>query len=51
MWGSCLIQGCNNHDDDFARWYYNEITKKLEEVPDGFVLLLDPQFLDMDAPF
>jgi len=48
VFGSGLVPGKNIRHRPFTWYFYNEATKTVERVPDGFVPTLDPIYLDMD---
>ncbi|KAF8173099.1 hypothetical protein BJ912DRAFT_1065367 [Pholiota molesta] len=50
IFGSGLRKGPNMRWKEFTWWYYNQVTTLVERVPFGFVPILDPQYLDMNAP-
>lgn len=50
VFGSGLVPGKNVHHCEFTWYYYNKEKKTVKIVPDGFVLMIDLNYLDMNAP-
>jgi hypothetical protein len=51
VFGSGLVPGKNIHHREFTWYYYNRETKTVEIVPKGFIPIIDPEYLDINAPF
>ena len=50
LFGKGLREGINWREAEFVWWYFNDVTKKAEIVPDGFVPDIDKEYLDPNAP-
>jgi hypothetical protein len=50
VFGSGLVPGKNVCHCEFTWYYYSQETKTVEIVPNGFIPVIDPQDLDMNAP-
>jgi hypothetical protein len=51
VFGPGLVPGTNHRAHVFEWWFYNQLTKTLEKVPDGFVPDIDQEYMDPNAPF
>jgi len=51
VFGPGLVPGTNHRAHVFEWWFYNQLTKTLEKVPDGFVPDIDQEYMDHNAPF
>ncbi|KAF8957940.1 hypothetical protein BDZ97DRAFT_1628693, partial [Flammula alnicola] len=46
VFGPGIMTGRNWREDEFVWWYFNDVTKKLEKVPDGYIPEIDQEYLD-----
>jgi hypothetical protein len=51
VFGSGIRPGRNRLSRQFKWFFYNKEKKIVEPVPRGFIPMLDPEYLDMDAPY
>lgn len=50
VFGPGIVPGKNYRAKEFEWWFYNDRTKAVEKVPDGFIPDIDPEYLDINAP-
>lgn len=44
VFGSHIVPGERWSGQDWEWWYFNQVTKRMEQVPPGYVPVLDPEF-------
>jgi hypothetical protein len=50
VFGSEIVQGRNRKSHDFSWYYFNQVTRRTEPVPEGYIPVLDPVMYPTD-PF
>jgi hypothetical protein len=46
LFGSYIVPNKHQPGQDWDWWYYNEVMKMTDPVPEGYVPVLDPEFQD-----
>ena len=50
VFGPGMVPGKNWREKEFVWWYFSDMTRKLERVPEGLIPEIDQQYLDPNAP-